>query len=405
MKKKLTGLLILLLAVAFFSAQSYAQADINGTVLYHYKANKPIPSVNLSLVDASGVVVGTATTLLNGTYSFTNVPFGTYTLLATTNISSGGVTMGDAFLMFLNLCNLYTYTPIQALAADVDGDGTVTWDDYWTVVLGWFIQGYPFPAGPWTFQDVTFAHTGAKTNVPTMGGSSSGDVNGTFVPSTRDVVAIQATYTEKQAGNDFSVEIYAKDILETSAMGMVIEYPASMVNINNVTSPLGETNMAVENGQIRLNWISQSNSSVTLDPNTPVLVINASTNSTYDGSNIRFVINPESNFSNLKGDQIDTRYSLPLITMQGNSLIGNYPNPFNGSTNIGFTLPADAKVNISLFNQQGQLVKVITNAAMDAGTHNINFDSDGLQAGIYYYTLKTTGKVNLNETKQMIITR
>ncbi|NTW26124.1 MAG: hypothetical protein HGA37_15605, partial [Lentimicrobium sp.] len=219
MKKKLSSLLMPLIAILLLSGQLSAQTDVNGLVLYHFKSNKPIPAVNLSLVDSNGLEFANTTTALNGSYTFAGVPDGTYTLKATTEISAGGITMGDAFLMLMHLCNIYPFTPIQKLAADVDGDENVTWNDYWTVIIGWFIQGYPFPAGPWTFQDVTFTLNGSKTNVPTMGGSSSGDVNGTFVPATREIAAINATYTEKKAGNDFSIEIFANDISETSAMG------------------------------------------------------------------------------------------------------------------------------------------------------------------------------------------
>lgn len=405
MKKKLSSLLMPLIAIFLLAGQLSAQTDVNGLVLYHFKSNKPIPSVNMSLFDSNGIEFATTTTALNGSYTFTGVPDGTYTLKASTEISAGGITMGDAFLMLMHLCNIYPFTPIQKLAADVDGDDNVTWNDYWSVIIGWFIQGYPFPAGPWTFEDVTFTLDGSKTNVPTMGGSSSGDVNGTFVPATREIAAINATYTEKKAGNDFSIEIFANDIAEASAMGMVINYPASMVEIKNVKSQLGETNMSVENGQIRLNWINQSNSTVSVDNELPILVINASTNEAYDGSDIRFEIDPVSHFSNLKGEQIDTRYTLPLISNQGSYLYSNYPNPFNGSTNITYTLPSDSKVNISLFNQQGQLVRVITEAFESAGTHHCLFESNGLEAGIYYYTLKTNGLNSINETKRMIITR
>jgi hypothetical protein len=94
-----------------------------------------------------------------------------------------------------------------------------------------------------------------------------------------------------------------------------------------------------------------------------------------------------------------------LITNSGSFLGANYPNPFSSNTNITYYLPADTKVNISLYNQQGQLVTVLMDAAENAGTHNIVFESNGLESGVYYYTLKTTGLNALNETKRMIITR
>lgn len=405
MRTKFTTLIIILMAIFVFSSQLQAQTDVSGLVLYHFKPNKPIPSVNLSLIDTAGVVVATTVTEMNGSYTFTNVPYGSYTMTAQTNISSGGITMGDAFLMFLNLCNVYTFTPIQELAADVDGDGTVTWNDYWTVVIGWFVQGYPFPVGPWTFENVSFTLSGTKTNVPTMGGSSAGDVNGTFVPATRDLPVIEAIYTTKQVASDFSVEIYAKNITETSAMGLVVNYPATMVDVSDVTCQLGETNMAIENGQIRLSWINQSNGAAIVNPDLPILVIKAKTNSSYNGNDIKFEVDPSSHFSNYQGEQINTSYTLPLITNSGSFLGANYPNPFSSITNITYYLPADTKVNISLYNQQGQLVTVLMDAAENAGTHNIVFESNGLESGVYYYTLKTTGLNALNETKRMIITR
>lgn len=406
MKKKITQTLTALIAALLLTGQSYAQSDISGSVLYHFKANKPIPSVNLELIDASGNVAGTATTELNGTYIFPNVPFGTYTLHATTQISAGGITMGDALLMFLHLCNLYPFTPIQSLAADVNDDGSVTWDDYWTVVIGWFIQGYPFPAGPWVFEDVVFDHTGAKTNVPTMGGSSSGDVNGTFVPTTRDFIALpEVTYNRQAISNNFSVDIYANDITEASAMGMVINYPVDMIEITNVSCQLGETNMSINNGSIRLSWINQLFSTTSVDPGKPVITIQATLTDRYNGNEILFGINPVSHFCDANGEQIETRYTLPAMTAVENYLGANYPNPFRESTRIDYILPEDGKVSLSLFNQQGQLVRSLIDSYQQAGSHTFTFNTEGLQPGIYYYNLKTNGTNTINETKRMIITR
>ena len=403
MKKRTFTLLFVLLSALTISVQ--AQTDVSGLVLYHMKPNKPIPSVIMSLTDTAGVVIATDTTELNGTYTFTNVPFGTYTLTGETSISAGGVTMGDAFLMFLHLCNLYTFSPVQEMAADVDGDGTVTWTDYWTVVIGWFVQGYPFPVGPWTFEEVSFTLTGTKTNVPTMGGSSAGDVNGTFVPSTRDLPAINVTYTTRQISDDFEIEIYALDITEASAMGMVINYPDAFVNIGEVSSQLGDPNLAVENGQIRVSWVNQQNSCAVINPGEPILKIKASLKSSYDGNDVRFVIDPTSHFSDYKGELIETRYSLPLITNAGSYLSQNFPNPFCGSTNISYTLPEESRVNISLYNQYGQLVKVLTDGKENAGLHILPFNSQGLDAGVYFYTLNTFGTNPVSETKRLIITR
>ena len=404
MKKNFTRLLSVLSIVLLFTSSIFAQSDINGSVLYHMKANKPIPSVNLSLIDADGAVVATTTTELNGTFNFVNVPYGTYSLEASTSITAGGVNMGDAFLMFMHLLNIYSFTPIQELAADVDGDGSVTWNDYFTVVVGWFVVGYPYPAGPWVFETTTYTHSANKTNWPNVGGSSAGDVNGTFVPSTRDLPAIEVNYTNQSLANNFIVNIEAGELTEVSAMGMIVNYTAAEVNITKVSSPLGEVEYAAENGQVRATWINKSITSQSLESGSPVLVIEGNTTAAYKGSDLKFELDPRSHLVNSEGNLIAARYTVPML-IAGEHLSGNYPNPFNGTTTINYILPEDGFVNINLYNQQGQLVKVITSKEAKAGNYQVQVNSEGLTAGVYYYTLQTKGNHPLNETRRMIITR
>lgn len=405
MKKTFTVFTAVLSVILLITVQAFPQADVTGSVYYHLKPNRPVPSAEVQLIDVDGIVVANAITELNGSYLFPSVPFGTYTLQVTTEISAGGVTMGDAFLMFMHLLGIYPFSPIQQLAADVDGDGSVTWNDYWTVVLGWFIQGYPFPVGPWVFQDVTFDHTGAKSNVPTLGGSSAGDVNGTFVPTTRDFAAIEVGYEELAISSEFDVNIKANDLTEAAAMGMVIRYPENLVNISDISSPLGELNMSVSNGEIRINWINQSGISSTVNPEQAIVTIKATTTSGHNGEDIRFELDPASHFSNASGDQIGTSFTLPVFTSSKSYLNANFPNPFNGSTSIAYTVPVEGNVSLKLFNQNGQLVRNLINETAKSGSYVYRFNADGLDAGVYYYTLNINGIISVNETKRMIITR
>lgn len=402
MKKNFTCLTATIIALIMVTGQLFAASDINGSVLYHYKQDKPIPSVNLDLIDASGNIIATTTTALNGTYNFINVPYGAYTIKANTSIAAGGVNMGSAFSVFMHLCNVYPLSPIQKIAADVDGNGAITWDDYWVVVIDWFLQGKPFPAGDWVFQEVTFEHTGAKTNVPPVGGSSSGDVNGSFIPSTRDVAALVVNYASQSIDHQFTSGIYAKDITEASAMGLVIAYPESQITISDVECQLSGTNLSVENGVIRISWVNQFFNTTSIDPNQPIITLNGTTTDQYDGREILFDLSPVSHFCDAKGEQISTRYTLPKLKATESYLGTNYPNPFVGSTNIDYILPSEGKVTINLFNQQGQLIKVLVNEFQAIGTHSVELNSNDLQPGIYLYNLTSEG---VNETKRMIITR
>ncbi len=78
----------------------------------------------------------------------------------------------------------------------------------------------------------------------------------------------------------------------------------------------------------------------------------------------------------------------------------NYPNPFNPSTKISFDIPESGNVSLIIYNVLGQQVKTLLNNFMEAGTHTINFNAEGLQSGLYFYRLESSG---LNEVKKMTL--
>lgn len=76
---------------------------------------------------------------------------------------------------------------------------------------------------------------------------------------------------------------------------------------------------------------------------------------------------------------------LPTVT----ELNGNYPNPFNPTTNIKFSLKADSKVLLSIYNVRGQKVKTLINDNMEAGYHTIVWDGrddsgKSVSSGVYF---------------------
>lgn len=68
----------------------------------------------------------------------------------------------------------------------------------------------------------------------------------------------------------------------------------------------------------------------------------------------------------------------------------NFPNPFNPTTTISFTLPdGDQNVNLSVYNTIGQRVAVlVNNQQLASGVHQISFDGSRLSSGMYLYRLE-----------------
>ena len=80
------------------------------------------------------------------------------------------------------------------------------------------------------------------------------------------------------------------------------------------------------------------------------------------------------------------------------ALMQNYPNPFNPTSNIAYSLPEAAHVELSVYNVLGQKVMVLVDGQMEAGEHLVEFDGSSLSSGVYFYRISSD---NFTETKKM----
>jgi hypothetical protein len=75
------------------------------------------------------------------------------------------------------------------------------------------------------------------------------------------------------------------------------------------------------------------------------------------------------------------------------TLSGNYPNPFNPTTNVEFTVAANGRAVLKVYNSIGQEVAELYNGEAQAGKIiQTRFDASKLASGIYYSRLQADGK-------------
>jgi plastocyanin len=109
-------------------------------------------------------------------------------------------------------------------------------------------------------------------------------------------------------------------------------------------------------------------------------------------------------FMGMKG-QIVVNTSSDVQTSNNNvpssfDLSQNFPNPFNPSTKISFSLPQKSNFTLKIYNAIGQEIKTLVNGEADAGIHEIEFNGSNLASGIYFYRLSTPG---FTDTKRLVL--
>jgi photosystem II stability/assembly factor-like uncharacterized protein len=71
------------------------------------------------------------------------------------------------------------------------------------------------------------------------------------------------------------------------------------------------------------------------------------------------------------------------------SLEQNYPNPFNPSTTINFSMAADARVSVAVYDVLGRQVDVLVDQRLAAGRYVVQWSPRELASGIYFVRMMT----------------
>ncbi len=125
--------------------------------------------------------------------------------------------------------------------------------------------------------------------------------------------------------------------------------------------------------------------------------------------------NKRSNYSNSLSSDVDFvrgGAQKPALTNAQTpasfSLSSNYPNPFNPETAISYQLPANSRVNLTVYNLNGQMVRRLVNENQSAGSYTVKWDGRDdhgvpVSSGVYFYRL-TTGS-GFVATRKMVLLR
>jgi hypothetical protein len=102
-----------------------------------------------------------------------------------------------------------------------------------------------------------------------------------------------------------------------------------------------------------------------------------------------------------KFNVLTTKIDNPLATYPTHfALQEAFPNPFNPSTKITYSIPEKAFVVLKVFNILGQEIATLANEIQEPGNKSVEFLAGNLPSGVYFYRLIAGSYV---ETKKMIL--
>ncbi len=82
--------------------------------------------------------------------------------------------------------------------------------------------------------------------------------------------------------------------------------------------------------------------------------------------------------------------------------VSNFPNPFNPSTSIEYTMPKRGHLSLKVFNVRGELVRTLINGVRDQGSDRVVWDGTNdagrqVSSGVYFYEARTGDKVEVRK--------
>mgnify|MGYP000740095236 CR=1 FL=1 len=91
------------------------------------------------------------------------------------------------------------------------------------------------------------------------------------------------------------------------------------------------------------------------------------------------------------------------------TLFQSYPNPFNPTTKLIYSLPVESRVKLTILNPLGQIVETLVDGIKSSGYHSIEWDANRLASGVYFYRIEAMDVLNPSiffvQTKKMVLVR
>jgi hypothetical protein len=115
------------------------------------------------------------------------------------------------------------------------------------------------------------------------------------------------------------------------------------------------------------------------------------------------------NFFNFNKEMESAEFEEEIVSsaIPDNISFNQYPNPFNPSTKITYTLPEAANVSLQVFDVLGNEVATLVNESQQSGAYEVEFNARGFASGMYLCRIQIIpangARQTFVETRKMLL--
>jgi uncharacterized repeat protein (TIGR02543 family) len=383
-----------IIPVQFINGCVKSAGSLSGDLLYANSSKTPIDGAKVFLKNPVLVIDSTVTDQA-GHFSFANKPAGVYKFGFSINKTWGGANSTDALLIARSAVQLITLDSLHNKAADVNLSGVVNATDALLVLKRSALLINTFAAGDWVYEEPVIIYAGGDLN-KIIYCLAAGDVNSSYNPlSTAKSLAERAV---KINGNGMykdrmvDIPVYLTESAKIGAACVSLTYDESLLKITGLESALPGMVYNLSGGKISFAWADIKGAAI--NKNAPLFTIKARLLKTVDVLTLNAL--PDCEFADIAGEKIEGLKIGSLSSVSGTpvefELCSNYPNPFNPSTAIKFSVPQDELVTLAIYDMLGREVKTLLSENRKAGSYTVNWNGDDnrghkVSSGVYIYKL------------------
>ena len=359
--------------------------------------------VTIQLVKNGIIVASTITSntidlfgnTVSGYYEFDNIAYDNYSLNVSSNLPWGGVTATDALLIKLHSIGMISLTDLPLIAADVNSSFSINATDALLVQLRIVGLVNQFAAGNWKFNNLPFTFN-ASNPTYNFKGICVGDINKSYnTTSLKQTSSTNDDVQEIRPNQSFIYEIKASSSANLGAMTLFMDFNQHLFEIEKVNSKLDGLTYKLENGKIAFAWSDLNPIEIKSDET--IISLQIKTREILSLQTPIFNYNIRSEYADKKA-LVLTDFGLKMADIKtavnnNTFVITNYPNPAREISNLIYTLPEQARVQIIIKNIIGQPIKTIIEEVQSSGIHRIivNASDLGILSGMYIYQIEIEG--------------